>query len=174
MFAKYVGLTAETLTLVEAFRQSPEQPFDSIINQGFTTLRTLSGEQVTPVKELGCDLGQGAVLDQDEQVYCYLHLPERGARTRPDGTATARDGVLFIDGEPVVPQRGAWLQAALREIQSKVGHVSRKNGGLVSLNAWDHWYAVRNGELVTAGKLRSKLQHRKRRSAIDLHELGLA
>jgi hypothetical protein len=106
--------------------------------------------------KIGCDLGDGAILGEGEEIYC--HLSKRDLEWRkPEGRAVARDGVLFMDGQQIHPQRGAWLQEALRIVQKKVGHAA-------NLNAWIHWYARRNGKLIPVAELRTVVQTRAKRA----------
>jgi very-short-patch-repair endonuclease len=122
-----------------------------------------------PSGDVGCDLGDGAILGQGEEIYC--HLSKRDLEWRkPEGTAAARDGALFMDGKHLRPQRGAWLQEALRIVQQQVGHAA-------TLNAWIHWYVRRDGQLIPVAELRTVVHTRAKRTRqstdLTLEDLGL-
>jgi len=116
-----------------------------------------------PSGKIGCSLGDGAFLLQDEEALCYLHKRDLEWR-KPDGMAIARDGALFIDGRRIQPQRGAWLQEALRIVQQKVGDISETTGDARILNAWIHWYVRRDGKLIPVANLRAVVRNRAKRS----------
>jgi hypothetical protein len=157
MYTKYVCLTAETSSLVESCRRTTAETEDDIIQ------RVLRERIAAPHMTGGCDLGAGVRLAQDETIECYVRLASMDSRP-PDGTAVARDGALFIDGQPVLPRRsGKWLQAGLSLVQQRVGHLSPSTGEPVSLDAWRYWFARRNGERVAVGTLRD-LDRVQRRS----------
>lgn len=121
----------------------------------------------------GCNLGEGAVLEQDEQIFCHLH--RRDPDSKPDGVAVARDGGLYVKGERVQPQRrNAWLQAALRVVQQDAGDLSERTGETKSLNAWLCWYVRRDGVWTRLADLRTQVSKRNQgdRSG-DQRELSL-
>ncbi len=108
-----------------------------------------------PAGKIGCDLGDGVILGEGEEIYC--HLSKRDLEWRkPEGKAVAHDGALFMEGQRIQPQRGAWLQEALRIVQQKVGHAA-------TLNAWIYWYARRNGKLIPVAELRAVVHTRAKR-----------
>lgn len=115
---------------------------------------------------VGCDLGDGAILWEDEEILCFLHKRTLNPR-RADGSALAKGGGLHMDGRLLVPQRGAWLQAALRTVQQKVGDISETTGDARVLNAWDHWFARRDGRLVPLSDLRTKIRTRSRSNLFE-------
>jgi hypothetical protein len=164
---KYVGQTAETETLVNMLRRHPTESDDDVIQRA---LRSLVER---PTAIVGCDLGSGVRLAQDEAIKCYVRLASMDNR-EPDGVAVARDGALFIDGQRVLPRRsGKWLQAALSLVQKRVGHLSPSTGEPISLDAWEHWFVTRNGERVAVDALRDPdmVQRRLARSS-DLSHFG--
>lgn len=79
-----------------------------------------------PSGRIGCDLGDRAVLWQGEEIYCFLHKRDVEWR-KPDGTAVARDGSLFIgDRRAELHRRGAWLQAVLRSYSRRSATSARR------------------------------------------------
>ena len=105
--------------------------------------------------KIGCDLGDGVILGEGEEIYCHLSKRDLDWR-KPEGTAVAHHGALFVDGQRIQPQRGAWLQEALRIVQQKVRHAA-------TLNAWIYWYARRNGKLIPVAELRAVVHTRAKR-----------
>ncbi|HEY3778372.1 MAG TPA: hypothetical protein VGL35_09970 [Rhizomicrobium sp.] len=172
---KFVGLSAEASALVERLRERPEQPETEIIANALRKLVVAPAprptRQAVP-RAAGCDLGQGAILRQDEKIYCYLRKGSVG-RSKPDGVAIARDGALFIDEQRVEPQRGAWLQAALKIVQNRVGDISETTGEAKSLNAWIQWFVRRNDKLIPVGELRVNIHRRGLTTELTVEELGL-
>ncbi|HEX3884842.1 MAG TPA: hypothetical protein VHW66_19470 [Stellaceae bacterium] len=162
MFTKYVGLTADTAELVERLRATPTETEDDIIRRALTGLGSARSGVARVDYVVGCDLGSGVSLAQNERIQCYIRTGDMTQREF-DGFAVARNGGLFIGNDRVVPQRGAWLQAALKIVQRKIGHVSAA-GGLVSLDAWEHWFVIRDGKQLRLGDLRVRTRIRRRRS----------
>lgn len=161
MFTKYVGLTAETSEMVERLRATPTETEDDIIRRALTGLGSARPGVARVDYVVGCDLGSGVALQQNERIQCYIRTGDMTQR-EPDGTAVARNGALFIGTDRIVPQRGAWLQAALKIIQQKIGHRSSTTGDLVSLDAWEHWFVIREGKQMRLADLRTRRRARRR------------
>lgn len=133
--------------------------------------RPAASPQSTHADPVGLDLGDGAVLSEGEEIYCFLHKRNVGY-SPPDGVAVVRSGALYMDEHPVVPQRrGAWLQAALLIVQQKVGDISKTTGEARILNAWAHWFVRRDGQLVAVADIRSVVRTRAKRGSLrsELH-----
>ncbi len=175
-----IGLTTKTAVVerIEKGLSSGDEPSRqnlSSISQETTPHRVTSKLPPEPKPSMeasgniGCDLGDGATLGEGEDIYCHLSKRDLELRT-PEGKAVAHAGALFMDGQRIHPQRGAWLQEALRIVQQKVGHDA-------TLNAWIHWYARRNGKLIPVSELRTVIQTRTKRTAgtneLTLDDLGL-
>ena len=157
-FAKFIGLPAETAVLIESFRRSPAELEHAIIDR---ELRSRS-PRPQPQKPVGCDLGYGVVLDQDEVIELYLQLGGMNQRSA-DGTAVARDGHLWVGEGRIVPRRvHGELQAAMEIIQRQLNHRSATTGDRVSLNAWRQWFRNRDGRRVSLGSLRPEGYLRRR------------
>ncbi len=184
MFAKYVGITNETATLIEYFRENPGQSEDDIIRKSLGKLREIDRlwgrKEETGVDsvrtdnaEFGCDLGMGAVLRNKEGIFCFRYKSSMEAR-KPEGVAIARDGKLFIDGQEVHRSRGSLVQPALQLIQRKIKDVSKTTGDLTSLDAWEYWYVEREGKFVPVGHLRKPNEIRRRTKRHELSEEEIA
>src|SRR5207237_2929677 len=107
MFTRFVGLTPETAAIVESFRESPAELDDTIIarmGRAAVVPNQAPPQPMHPQRTIGCDLGYEVVLEQDEQIECYLSLSDM-ERRQPDGTAVARDGYLYVDAERGIPRR---------------------------------------------------------------------
>jgi len=181
MIVKYAGLTAETSEMLEQFRSSPKQTDDELIRyvcQSLTAERMPKRRAATASLEQGCDLGSGVVLGEGERVYCFLYRDSLDAQ-KPEGIAIAQGGALYIDGQKVERSKGSLVQPALQIVQRRVSHVSPTTGNLVCRDAWEAWYAQREGRLLRVGDLRPKhriaRRHRKLARSIGrtAAELGL-
>lgn len=159
MYAKYVGLTAETAELIERLRAAPGESEDAIIRRALSGLTAPRPAAPRLDYVVGCDLGAGVALAQNETIQCYLRTGGMAGR-EPDGVAVARGGALFISGERVVPQRGAWLQAALRRVQQAAAQRGAAAGMPAGLNAWEHWFVTRDGKRLRLADLRARVRRR--------------
>jgi hypothetical protein len=155
MYAKYVGLSAATAELIERLRTAPGESEDAIIRRALSGLAVARPAAPRIDYVVGCDLGSGVALAQNETIQCYIRTGDMALR-EPDGVAVARGGALFISGERVVPQRGAWLQAALKRVQQKTGQRVP-----VAVNAWEHWFVTREGKRMRLADLRSRVRRRR-------------
>lgn len=171
MYAKFVGLTAETAALIEGRRLRPDQSEDDII---LTVLRPAA-----PPANLSIpyDLGQGVTVYVGERIALFLDEASKKAR-RPAGVAEVRADGLYVDGRRVERSRGSEITPAMRIIQERVGH--RLGGKIISLNAYIKWHVIRDGQLVRLADLKDPALARKRgRSLTDeqaeqfLADLGL-
>jgi hypothetical protein len=152
---EYVGFTREATTLTEGCRESPNETKCDIIVR---VLRGLRSPEST--RRIGLDLGQGAFLDEGENIYLFLSEESKKMR-KPVAEAQAGDGELYMDGERVIPSKGSWLQPAMERVLIKVNH-RNDEGELISLNAWRQWHVLRNKCLISVGELRDQKLIRKR------------
>ncbi|MBL6946972.1 MAG: hypothetical protein ISR47_10060 [Rhodospirillales bacterium] len=172
MSAKTVRLSRETVALVEHFRESLFQSEDEILHAALTRLERndrSAGRKSAAVldEEIGCDLGQGAVLANGEAMYLFRYRASLESG-KFEGIAMARDGKLFIGEMEIRPSRGSLVQPALQMVQRRLNDISQTRGGYVVLDAWEYWYVKRDGRFLRVGDLRNpeKIQrrHRRRRS----------
>jgi hypothetical protein len=180
MFAKYIGVSAETAALIEAHRQDPSELEDQIL------CRALAGTIRTPDhSHVGCDLGQGAKLHEGERIYLFRYKSSRDAR-KPEAVAYASGGNLYLfdpssrgagggrpsrDARKVEKSRKSLVQPALRLAQARMNDRNAK-GEFISLDAWDHWFVQRDGKLFPVGELRDP-QQIVRRQRRDYRPLSL-
>ena len=158
MYTKFVGISAETAALIERLRLSPQESEDDILK------RTLQGGhlQQTPKQssKIGCDLGDGAILLEGEQLYLFRHKESRDSG-KPEAIAVAEGGSLRLFGRMVEKSKDSFVQPALKLWQER-NNDRNKKGELVSLNAWLYWYVNRDGKLVSAAELRNPEKVSKR------------
>ncbi|ABC23321.1 DNA helicase [Rhodospirillum rubrum F11] len=121
-------------------------------------------EAPLPTPGIGLDLGDGAVLAEGEEIFCFLHKKDAG--TRPaNGVAVARGGALHMNDAPLTPQRrGAWLQAALVVVQKAANDLNPTTGEPRVLNAWAHWFVRREATLVAIADIRKGVKSRAKRA----------
>ena len=148
MYTKFIGISPETAVLIERLRLSPQESEDDILK------RALPGGQAPKQSSTGCDLGEGAILHEGEELYLFRRKASR-VDNMPDAVATAKGGNLYLFGERVEKSKGSVLQPALRLWQERKDDRNEK-GELVSLNAWTYWYVNRDGKLVSADELRRR------------------
>jgi hypothetical protein len=175
MFAEYVGLEQDVASHIEARRQSPSETKSDILRRIF---REWPEARNADASSPFLDFGQGVRLPAGERLYLYLTKPNSVGQM-PDGAAEVRPDGLYLDGRRISPSRGSLVTPAMKEIQRKLAHVNSK-GELIMLNAYQHWYVIRGGKLVTIDTLKDPEKRRTRApktSAVDvdalLRELGI-
>ena len=163
MYAEYVGLTSEALSLIEQFRASPSESRSEIL------IRALS--QVTrPELQSGAylDLGQGAQLRIGETPILYLSEDAKRWR-KADAIAEVRADGFYLDGRKIRPSKGSVLQPAMKLVQERKGH-RNSLGELISLSAWRQWYVIRDGKLLSMFELKDPALARRRSRSVVLNE----
>jgi hypothetical protein len=174
MYAKFIGIGPETAALIEERRRSPSQSEDEIL---LAALRPADKGQVSSSTAIGCDLGKGAILRDQERLYLFRYKSSKD-RGEPEAVAIATAGKLVLFGKSVKKSRGSLVTPALKTVQERLNDRD-KRGRLTSLDAWKYWFVHRSGVYVPAGELRdsSKIVRRGRRRLppmnIDLNSLGL-
>lgn len=170
MYAEFVGLTPEAVTLVERLRLSAQESKSDIL------VRVLSA--LLAPKEKSDDvlqLGQGAFLRVGEQPMLFLSEAAKRLR-KPDAIAEVRSDGLYLDGVRIKPSKGSVLQPAMKLVQERKGH-RNADGALISLSAWRQWHVIRDGDLLSMVDLKDPaLAHRRGRAVpeLTLRDLGLA
>lgn len=170
MYAKFVGIKADTAALIEMRRQAPDESEDDILRRELAP-----PPAADPTNTAGCDLGQGAQLQEGEQLYFFRHKRSRDAR-KPEAVAKAKGGNLYLYGQKVERSKGSLVQPALRMVQERLNDRNAK-GELISLDAWDYWYVERRKIWRKVGTLRDQDQIVRRGQSLisskDADELGL-
>jgi hypothetical protein len=171
MYAKYIGVTAETAALIEARRKGPEQSENDII-RGVLRPAAPPTDLTIPY-----DLGQGVTAYVGETLFLFLDEHAKKAR-KPAGVAEIRKDGMYVDGRRVERSRGSEITPAMRIIQERVGHRSGKH--IISLNAFLKWHVLRDGQIVCLSDLKDPSKARKRGRGLTaqqaeqfLNELGL-
>jgi hypothetical protein len=149
LYQKFVGISAETAALIEAYRNNPQETEDEIIRRGLSPK-----SEAKKVTRIGCDLGQGAVLAEGEKLYLFRYKASR-TQGKPDATAEAKGQALYLYGRRVKKSKGSFVQPALRMYQEKADDRNPK-GEYISLDAWEYWYVQRDSKFITAGELRNQ------------------
>ncbi len=172
MSAKSVEISTKTAALIEGFRDNLFQSEDDIIGAALERLRETETREgriepfETAAGKTGCDLGMGVVLAEGEKLYLFRYKASLGS-LEPDGTATARGGRLYVEGEEVAPSKGSLVQPALRLL-----HRRRRIGGAPAIphKAWEQWHVHRDGRFVPVADLRTpeSISRRDRDPGIDL------
>lgn len=169
MSAKTVRLSRETVALIERLRESLFQSEDEIVHAALTRLvraghAPARKEAPAVDAEIGCDLGQGARLANGEIMYLFRYRSSRETG-KFEGTATARDGKLYVGEVEVRPSNGSLVTPALQMVQKRLGDISPTRHGLVVLDAWEYWYVRRDERWIRVGDLRDpdQIQRRRRR-----------
>lgn len=171
MYAEYVGLTAEAITLIEERRRSPGESRSEIIIRALAAPTLVQAEAQQRGHRKRMELGQGAYLLVGEKP--VLFLTEEAKRTnKPDAIAEIRsENEFYMNGEEIEPSRGSVLQPAMRRIQEARNHRNEK-GDIVSLSAWRQWHVERDGKMVSLFELKDpELARRRVRSIFTLDDL---
>jgi hypothetical protein len=150
MYQKFVGISAETAALIESHRNNPQETEDEIIRRGLSS--KIEVEQAS--SRLGCDLGNGAVLEDGEKVYLFRYKASR-EQGKPEAVAEAKGQALYLYGRRVKKSKGSFVQPALRMYQEKVDDRNPK-GAYISLDAWEYWYVRRDNKFIRVGDLRNQ------------------
>ena len=186
VYAEYVGLTQETITLIDGLRASPSETKDEIL---LRVLRPLppNSKAKAPLRaeapKSSLDLGQGVVLLEGERPLLFLSEAAKEAYVQrgapPDAIAEIKAGGFYLNGARVAPSKGNPLQPAMHQVQRAKGHRNAA-GDIVSLSAWRQWNVQRDGKLIRLLDLKDPAQAHKRRSTspslvtdISAEELGL-
>jgi hypothetical protein len=178
MYAEFVGLTSQAVTLIECFRKSPSESKSDILVRVLSPLVKLPPRaDPLPIRPRWFDLGQGARLIIGEKIFLYLSKAAKKT-DRADAVAEVKADGLYLDGRKVKASRGNPLQSAMRAIQEKKGH-RNDAGKIISLSAWRQWHAIREGQLVPVFELKDRtLAHTRGRKLLNsanlsAEELGL-
>jgi len=172
MYAKFIGITAETAALIETRRQGPKESEDDILRRTLAPTVDRGADSEEPVA--GCDLGQGAVLREGERLYFFRHKRSRDAE-KPEAIAESRNSSLYLYGQKVERSKGSLVQPALRMVQERLDDRNPK-GEFISLDAWDYWYVRRHKVFLKVGMLRDQEKIVRRGRYISdksAEELGL-
>src|SRR5437016_2594111 len=100
MYAEYVGLTTEAVTLIEQCRLSPTESRSDILVRVLSPLIQRESSQRAYL-----DLGQGARLYVGERPVLFLSEDAKKSG-RPDAVAEVRDDGFHMDGRKIEPIRG--------------------------------------------------------------------
>ncbi|WP_156964499.1 hypothetical protein [Methylocapsa aurea] len=168
MYVEYAGLTHEAATLLERFRQAPDETKSDIL------VRVLS-PLLVPVKVSDfsvLDLGQGVLLHAGERPMLFLSDGSKRKR-KPDAVAEIREAGFYLDGKRIEPSKGSVLQPAMRIVQEAKNHRNDK-GEIISLSAWRQWHVIREGRLFSMLDLKDPALARRRGvRELTLEDLGL-
>ncbi len=167
MLVKFVGLTARAAQAIEARRRSSHESESDIIEREWA--EPIVFEKPASKETHGAlDVGQGIRLDVGETIHLFLSKPD-GRTVRPVGSALVRQSGLEVEGNLFGQHRGSYVQKPMQFYQERHEH-RRPDGTLISLSAYKHWHAVRDGKLVSLNDLKDPSKARRRRASADSRE----
>lgn len=147
-YSEFVGIAPRTSSLIETFRESPDETKDQIllrVLQRIADPKGKGGLYAFPGRKV-LDLGQGAGVLVGEKLYLFLSLEAKKAG-KPDGVAIARAEGLEVDGVVSAKSKGSFLQPAMVKFQERLNH-RNKDGEIISLSAWRQWHVHRDGQWI--------------------------
>lgn len=155
MYSKFVGISQEVASLIEARRLNARETENDIL------LRVLSEQTGAADDDASYyAIGQGARLKVGELMYLFL-TEQSKKEHKPHGIAVVKEDGIYVDGRRVEPSRGSAIHPAMQYFQAKNNHRNDK-GELVSMSAWRQWYVIRNSKLVQLGELKEPSLARRR------------
>jgi hypothetical protein len=161
MYDEFVGITQHVGYLIERNRITPGETKCEIL------ARILGDSDSADPKDnpKGLDLGEGVRLSAGEKLYLFLYKKQN----KEDATAEVKeDGLLYMDGQKIVPSKGSVIQPAMQIVQKRLNH-RNKDGQLVSLSAWRQWHVVRDGKLVRLFDLKDPALAKRRVGSLKLY-----
>lgn len=165
MYSKFIGVTAATAALIEAYRMAADETEDGIIARELARPKfgpppRTDSPELKLSDEGEVDLGQGVRVKAGERLILFLDKGAHDIRTA-HGIAEAKLDGLYVDGEKVIPSKKSLIQPAMTYFQKKLGHRNGR-GKLISLNAYQKWHVVRDGKLLPLERLKDPALARKR------------
>jgi hypothetical protein len=166
MYAKFIGISAETAATIERARIHPEESEDQILARVLGT-KAPTTKSPPPVRRR-FKLGFGAWLDEGEQLF-FFRSKESYDKGKAEAVAAIIDSAFVLYGAEIQPSRGSYLQPAMQLVQRKLRDFNEQ-GKLISLDAWKYWHVVRQGKFVPVSTLRDPnlVVRRKRIKYVDL------
>lgn len=172
-YSEFVGIAPRTASLIETFRQNPDETKDVIIFRALSYL--IPSEPVSHDDAQGkpsLDLGEGVKLEVGERLYLFLSLEAKKAGI-PDGVAIVGSEGLLVNDSLIKPSRGSYIHPAMVHLQKLKNHVNDK-GEIISLSAFRQWHVMRGNKLVPLLELKDPKLARTRRKHLDTSGMSAA